>query len=135
MAAFATYAVAGNSAQGIRDGLSGAPHVWLIEAGGAIAALVAFQALWTRHYQRARIAAVTQVALIIFGWGAAQYPYLIRPELTIYNSASPANVLRSLNIAVAVGAIVLLPSLFLLLFIFKGARKSASRGVGATVEP
>ena len=49
MAAFATYVVAGNAAQGIRDGLSRAPYVWLIEAGGAVAALVAFQALWTRH--------------------------------------------------------------------------------------
>jgi cytochrome bd ubiquinol oxidase subunit II len=81
MAAFATYVVAGNPAQGIRDGLSRAPYVLLIEVGGAIAALVAFQALWTRHYQRARIAAAAQVALIVFGWGIAQYPYLVRPEL------------------------------------------------------
>ena len=34
MAAFATYVVAGNAAHGIRDGLSRAPYVWLIEVGG-----------------------------------------------------------------------------------------------------
>src|ERR1700730_10967900 len=96
MAAFATYVVAGNAAQGIRDGLSRAPYVWLIEVGGAIAALVAFQALWTRHYQRARIAAAAQVALIVFGWGVAQYPYLVRPELTIYKSAAPTNIVSDL---------------------------------------
>jgi hypothetical protein len=35
MAAFATYVVAGDAAQGIRDGLSRAPHIWLIEAARA----------------------------------------------------------------------------------------------------
>ena len=126
MAAFATYVVAGNSAQGIRDGLSRAPYVWLIEVGGAIAALVAFQALWTRHYQRARIAAAAQVALIVFGWGIAQYPYLVRPELTIYKSAAPTNIVSDLLIAVAMGALVLIPSLILLLLVFKKHRESTS---------
>src|SRR6201999_1625496 len=42
MAAFATYVVAGGSAREIRDGLSGAPYVLLIEACAAIAALVTF---------------------------------------------------------------------------------------------
>jgi cytochrome bd ubiquinol oxidase subunit II len=126
MAAFATYVVAGNAAQGIRDGLSRAPYVWLVEVGGAIAALVAFQALWTRHYQRARIAAAAQVALIVFGWGVAQYPYLVRPELTIYKSAAPTNIVSDLLIAVAMGAVVLIPSLILLLLVFKKHRESIS---------
>jgi cytochrome d ubiquinol oxidase subunit II len=126
MAAFATYVVAGNAAQGIRDGLSRAPYVWLIEVGGAIASLVAFQALWTRHYQRARIAAAAQVALIVFGWGVAQYPYLVRPELTIYKSAAPTNIVSDLLIAVAMGAVVLIPSLILLLLVFKKHRESIS---------
>jgi cytochrome d ubiquinol oxidase subunit II len=128
MAAFATYVVAGNAAQGIRDGLSRAPYVWLIEVSGAIAALIAFQALWTRQYQRARIAAAAQVALIVAGWGVAQYPHLVRPELTIHNSASPEHILWSLDIAVAIGAVILFPSLGLLLFIFKSNRKSLSTG-------
>jgi cytochrome bd ubiquinol oxidase subunit II len=133
MAAFATYVVAGNAAQGIREGLSRAPYVWLIEVGGAIAALVAFQALWTRHYQRARIAAAAQVALIVFGWGVAQYPYLVRPELTIYSSAAPTNIVSDLVIAVAVGALVLIPSLILLLLVFKTHRESISAGTGTAI--
>jgi cytochrome bd ubiquinol oxidase subunit II len=133
MAAFATYVIAGNVAHGIRDGLSRAPDVWLIEVGGAIAAIVAFQALWTRRYQRARIAAAAQVALFIFGWGIAQYPYLVRPDLTIDNSASPTNILWSLDIAVAIGAVILFPSLALLLLIFKGTRKSASADTGRLI--
>ncbi|HEX4169924.1 MAG TPA: cytochrome d ubiquinol oxidase subunit II [Bryobacteraceae bacterium] len=133
MAAFATYVVAGNAAQGIREGLSRAPCVWWIEAAAALAALTAFQALWTRHYQRARIAAAAQVAFIVFGWGVAQYPYLIRPELTIYNSAAPTNILLSLEVVAGIGAVVLIPSLLLLLFIFKANRRSVSAGIDTAV--
>jgi cytochrome bd ubiquinol oxidase subunit II len=121
-----TYVIAGDSAKPIRDGLSRVPYVWMIELGAAIAALVAFQALWSSSYLRARIAAAAQVALIVFGWGVAQYPYLVRPELTIVNSAAPSNILSDLEIAVAVGAVVLIPSLILLLLVFKTHRKSIS---------
>src|SRR5258708_8866887 len=126
MAAFATYVVAGNAAQGIRDGLSRAPYVWLVEVGGAIAALVAFQALWSRSYLRARMAAAAQVALIVIGWGVAQYPYLVRPDLTIYSGPAPTNIVSDLVIVVAVGALVLIPSLILLLLVFKKHRESIS---------
>jgi cytochrome bd ubiquinol oxidase subunit II len=84
--------------------------------------VVAFQALWSRSYFRARIAAAAQVALIVIGWGVAQYPYLVRPELTIVNSAAPSNIVSDLVIAVAVGAVVLIPSLILLLLVFKTNR-------------
>ena len=133
MAAFATYVIAGDAAQGIRDGLSRAPYFWLIEGAGALAAFVAFQALWTGQYQRARIAAAAQVGLIVFGWGVAQYPYLIRPELTIYNSSAPTNILISLEVVAGIGAVVLIPSLLVLLFIFKGNRRSVSAGIGTGV--
>src|ERR1700685_3617858 len=81
LVAFATYVLAGNFALEIRNGLSRAPYVWLVEAGAGIAALVAFHALWSRSYPRARIAAAAQVGLIVIGWGLAQYPYLVRPPL------------------------------------------------------
>jgi cytochrome d ubiquinol oxidase subunit II len=134
IAAFGTYVAAGNSAQGILDGLSRSPYAWLIEGGAAIAAVVAFQALWSRSYLRARIAAAAQVALIVIGWGIAQYPYLVRPELTIFTSASPTNILVDLEIAVAVGAVILIPSLALLLLIFKTDRKSIPAKAGTTYE-
>ena len=122
VSAVITYVIAGDSAKPIRDGLTHVPQVWLIELGAAIAALVAFQALWSRSYLRARIAAAAQVALIVIGWGVAQYPYLVRPELTIVNSAAPSNILSDLVIAVSIGAVVLIPSLILLLLVFKTNR-------------
>ncbi|HEY2472913.1 MAG TPA: cytochrome d ubiquinol oxidase subunit II [Terracidiphilus sp.] len=133
MAAFATYVVARTSAQGILDGPSRSPVAWLIEAGGAIAALVAYQALWSRTYLRARVAAAAQVALVVTGWGVAQYPHLVRPELTIFNGASPTNILWDLEITVAVGAVILIPSFILLLHIFKTERKSRSATTDTTL--
>src|SRR6201998_1469865 len=88
LVAFATYVLAGDFALEIRNGLSRAPYVWLVEAGSGIAALVAFGALWSRSYPCARIAAAAQVGLIVIGWGLAQYPYPVRPELTNFSSAS-----------------------------------------------
>ena len=121
-----TYVIAGDSAKPIRDGLSRVPYLWLIELCAAIAALAAFQALWSRSYLRARIAAAAQVALIVSGWGVAQYPYLVRPGLTIVNSAAPSNIVSDLDIAVAIGAVLLIPSLIVLLLVFKTHRKSIS---------
>jgi cytochrome d ubiquinol oxidase subunit II len=85
--------------------------------GGA--AIAAFWALWTRRYRVARIAAATQVALILWGWGLAQYPYLLPPDLTIAAAAAPTVTLELALGAVSVGAIVLFPSLYYLFRIFK----------------
>jgi cytochrome d ubiquinol oxidase subunit II len=133
VSAVLTYVIAGDSARPIRDGLSRAPYVWLIELSAAIAASVAFQALWSRSYLRARMAAAAQVSLIVIGWGVAQYPYLVRPGLTIANSAAPSNIVSDLVIAVAMGAVVLIPSLILLLLVFKTHRKSISAGADTTL--
>ena len=80
-----TYIMAGNGAHGIRDGLRSNPYAWLIEIGAVIATIVAFHALWSRSLRRARIAAAAQVTFILLGWGIAQFPYLVRPEITICN--------------------------------------------------
>ena len=126
LAAFATYAAAGSFAQEIQDGLSRAPYVWLIEVVAAIASLAAFQALWVRSYRRARFAAAVQVGLIVIGWGVAQFPYLVRPNLTIAQAAAPMNVLVDIEITCAIGAIILLPSLYLLFSVFKAHRKAVA---------
>ena len=65
---------------------------------------------------------ISGLGVILIGWGVAQYPYLVRPELTIVNSAAPSNIVSDLVIAVAVGAVVLIPSLILLLLVFKTNR-------------
>jgi cytochrome d ubiquinol oxidase subunit II len=121
-----TYLVAGHGAHGIKDGLWNNPYARLIEIGAIVATISAFEALWSRSYRRARIASAAQVTLILLGWGIAQFPYLVRPDITIYNGASPRSVLTSLIIVVSIGAVVLVPSLALLFYVFKsGLQKRA----------
>ena len=84
-----------------------------------VAALVSFWALWQRRYRVARIAAAGQVALILWGWGVAQYPYLLPPDLSLVGGAAPKRTLELVLIVLGVGAIVLLPSLYYLFRIFK----------------
>jgi cytochrome d ubiquinol oxidase subunit II len=88
-----------------------------VVTGGA--AITAFGALWGRRYRVARVAAAAQVALILWGWGLAQYPYLLPPDLTIAAAAAPRVTLELALGAVSVGAIVLFPSLYYLLHVFK----------------
>jgi len=84
-----------------------------------VAALAAFWALWQRRYRVARIAAAGQVALVLWGWGVAQYPYMLPPDLTIAGAAAPKATLELVLIALGFGAIVLFPSLYYLFKIFK----------------
>lgn len=82
-------------------------------------AVLALAALWTRRFRLARIAAIGQVTLILIGWSVAQFPYLVIPDLDIHTTAAPPITLRLLVIALTLGALVLLPSLYYLFRVFK----------------
>jgi cytochrome d ubiquinol oxidase subunit II len=84
-----------------------------------IAAVTAIFALWTRRFELARVAAAAQVTFILWGWAAAQYPYLLPPTLTVSASAAPTRTLVLVLWALAAGACVLFPSLYYLFRIFK----------------
>jgi len=85
----------------------------------AAAAIGAFWSLWRRRYHLARVAAAGEVTLILLGWGLAQYPYLLPPDLTITGAAAPRITLELALIAVLGGAVVLFPSLYYLFKVFK----------------
>ena len=86
----------------------------------AISAITAALALRSRRFYLARIAAVAQVTFILLGWGLAQFPHLVTPDVTIQNAAAPESTLKLLLLALGAGTVVLLPSLFYLFQIFKG---------------
>jgi cytochrome d ubiquinol oxidase subunit II len=98
-----------------------APLLLAWTSAGALAALFA---LATRRYRLARAAAIAQVTLILTGWSIAQFPHLIVPDVDIAATAAPEVTLRLLAIALALGALVLLPSLYYLFRVFKGGRHS-----------
>src|SRR5262249_56740403 len=94
---------------------------WPLQIATAVFAIGAMYALWTRRFRMARFCAAAQVTLILWGWGAAQYPYLVTPDLTIYNSASPAITLRLVWWALLAGSALLFPSIYYLFRVFKGS--------------
>jgi cytochrome d ubiquinol oxidase subunit II len=86
----------------------------------SLMSILALVALWRRWFALARIAAVGQVGLILVGWCLAQYPNLVTPDVTVNNAHAPETTLRLLVLALGTGAVVLLPSLGFLFYIFKG---------------
>jgi cytochrome d ubiquinol oxidase subunit II len=95
---------------------------WLLVATSLCAA-GALAALWRRRFNVARVAAVGQVTLILIGWCLAQYPNLVTPDLTVANASAPSATLRLLVLALAVGSLILLPSLVFLFRLFKGGER------------
>jgi len=87
----------------------------------AVCGATALFGLLRRHFGLARVAAIGQVTTILLGWCLAQYPHLIYPDLTIRNTAAPEITLRLLVVALGVGAVVLLPSIYYLFRVFKAS--------------
>jgi cytochrome bd ubiquinol oxidase subunit II len=87
---------------------------------GLFAGVAAAIALYRGRYWLARAAAVVQVTAILSGWMLAQHPYLIYPDVTVSTAAAPPGTLRFFLVSLPIGAAILLPSLWLLLRVFKG---------------
>ncbi len=58
--------------------------------------------------------AILAVAAIIWGWGVAQFPYLLPTSLDIATAAAPGPTLTSILIVFCVAAVTILPALGLL---------------------
>jgi cytochrome d ubiquinol oxidase subunit II len=102
----------------IFHGLTSGWGVLLVSVTSCLAA-IALVGLWLRRFRVAQIAAIAEVALILAGWSLAQYPNLVTPDVTLLNAAAPIATLRLLMIALCLGAVILLPSLAFLFYIFK----------------
>jgi cytochrome d ubiquinol oxidase subunit II len=75
--------------------------------------------VFTRRYFLSRIFAAGEICLLILGWGLAQHPHLVYPDLTFADSAAPAATLQFVVLSLPVGAALLLPSLYYLFRVFK----------------
>lgn len=95
--------------------VSGAGLVMVIVSGAAgLATLVLVR---RRRYGSARLSAALAVAAIVAGWGVAQRPAFL-PGLTIEQAAAGRSTLMAVVVSVAIGAVVLIPSLVLLFGLF-----------------
>jgi cytochrome d ubiquinol oxidase subunit II len=118
--AVATAATSAVEAPLVFEGLTRRWFSLPLQGATAVAAIGAFAALFARRFRVARMAAAAQVSLIVTGWAASQYPFLLVPDHTIASAAAPRITLVLLLGALAAGAVVLAPALWLLFRVFKG---------------
>ena len=76
----------------------------------AVAGVVTMILVWRGGFGLARASAALAVAAVIAGWAAAQAPYVL-PGLTVAAAAAGRSTLIATIVGVAVGAVVLVPSL------------------------
>jgi cytochrome d ubiquinol oxidase subunit II len=79
----------------------------------ALAGIVTLVLVWRGRFSPARASAALAVAAVIAGWAAAQEPWLL-PGLTVSQAAAGRSTLIATIVGVAVGAVVLVPSLIVL---------------------
>ena len=80
----------------------------------ALCGLAVLALLATGRRRGLRPLAVGAVVAVIWGWGVAQFPYLLPTSLKISQSAAPGPTLDAVLIIFCVAAVVVLPSLGLL---------------------
>jgi cytochrome bd ubiquinol oxidase subunit II len=119
--ALGTFLAARTGAPDIYSGMLRPSLVWIVQGATACYAIAAFVALLKRKYKVARIAAMLQVGLILWGWALSQSPFLLQGEMTISEAAAAPPVLWALIGATVAGLLVLLPSIWYLMQIFKGS--------------
>jgi cytochrome d ubiquinol oxidase subunit II len=123
-AALAALVFAGTGAPLVRETLAARPWRWPFHVATGLAAVLALAALASRRYRAARAAAAAQTVLILCGWAASQYPFLVVPDVTLASAAANPETRVLLLAALGVGAPVLAPSLYILFRVFKAARRA-----------
>ncbi len=118
-----SFVLSADGAPAIRRGLGGAPWSIPFQILTGAVALWAIWTIWKRQFRRARLLVPIQVTLIVSGWGLAQYPYLVTPDLTFSNTAAPDAVLRPLLIVLVAGGVLLVPAFWYLYAVFKGTAR------------
>lgn len=94
-------------------------NLWWVFAISAVLFIITVVLIWMqKNYGLAVGLLIAQFALAFFAYGIAQYPYLLYPYLTIYDSFTSTQMAIALVIAFILGLCLLIPSLFLLLKLF-----------------
>ncbi|HEX6228064.1 MAG TPA: cytochrome d ubiquinol oxidase subunit II [Solirubrobacterales bacterium] len=96
----------------VYDGLTSEGLPLVILSGVCGLAVLVLLARGTRRGLRPL--AALAVAAVIWGWGVAQYPYLLPTSLEISEAAAPSPTLISVFVVFGVAAVLILPSLGLL---------------------
>lgn len=115
----------------IWDGMWGR-EAWTFIPAAIVSGLITFGAVWNRHYVIARVTAVINVVVLLAGWALAQYPYLLVPDITYKEAAASDAMLKAALVVYAIGALALIPALYLLYVMFKGKNPAETGEYGAS---
>ena len=109
------------------------PRVWSDLTGNGLVLLllalingpIALWGVWRLHPRVTRIAVAAQVTLVLWAWAVGQWPYLVPPDLTISDAAAPAATVGAWLAVIAVGMLLVIPSLGVLFRVFKARNPAA----------
>jgi cytochrome d ubiquinol oxidase subunit II len=113
-------AIVRHDATRIWDGLTRGSGLAAVVVSG-LAGVATLALVFRNRFGLARVTAALAVAAIVAGWALAQRPEIL-PGLTVEEAAASHSVLVAVVIGVAIGAVLLLPSLALLFGLFLGGR-------------
>jgi cytochrome bd ubiquinol oxidase subunit II len=80
----------------------------------AICGLGVLVLLWRGERRGTRPLAILAVAAVVWGWGVAQFPYLLPTSLTISAGAAPSSSLTGILIVFGAAIVLVIPSIALL---------------------
>jgi cytochrome bd ubiquinol oxidase subunit II len=101
----------------------GAPLIGVSAVAGACTLVL----LARRRLALARYVAALAVVAVLWGWAAGQYPWMLEHELTIKAAAAPRATLEAGLVALAAGAVLLVPALvWLLVLVQRGTLANES---------
>lgn len=117
--AWSAFGLARTGAPRLWEGLWASAWAWPFQLAVAAVGLGTIGALAARWYRAARDLAALQVVLVVAGWAASQWPYVVPPDLTVADAA-PAGVGEVVLGVLAAGALPLGLAYAGLLWVFKG---------------
>jgi cytochrome bd ubiquinol oxidase subunit II len=133
-AALAGLPIVHHDAPDIWEGLTSGWGLAAVVVSG-VAGVVTLALVLRRRFEPARVTAAAAVAAIIAGWALAQRPQFL-PGLTIEEAAASRTALVALLVGMALGAVVLVPSLVLLFsLLLRGRFDPHTVAGGDTPEP
>jgi cytochrome d ubiquinol oxidase subunit II len=91
----------------------------VLAAFSAASGVVSLGLLAARRYVAVRVSAALAVAGVLWAWGAAQYPTLLPPGATVAEVRADTAVLDATLLVLAVGAVIVVPSLGWLYVLFQ----------------
>jgi cytochrome d ubiquinol oxidase subunit II len=109
--------VAAQEADWLWDGLTG--DALPLVLAGAAAGTGAVAAMWRRRFRPARVLSAGAVVAVMVGWGIAQHPRLVGPDLTVASAAATSPMLGAFIITALAGLALMAPALYLLFVTFR----------------